>query len=153
MSEVETGGRQWRTYAVAAGVTAFAANWVWEMAHMRTGRELEIQPWLQTIPMCTVAASGDVILTVVPYVCGALIAWNARLAWTGRVKTYLSLAALGFATAATGEYIGLAADEWTYNERMPIVPELGIGAWPALQLTLLVPRSLVVANFARRRVR
>lgn len=116
---------------------------------MRAYRELESQPWLDTLGGCTLAALGDVLLTLIPYTVAAIMSRNARWAWAGGAKTYLVLAALGFATAMIGEHIGLGAGEWSYNERMPIVPVFDVGAWPALQLTLLVPLSFLVANRAR----
>jgi hypothetical protein len=36
---------------------------------------------------------------------------------------------------------------WSYTDKMPIVPVLGIGLWPLAQLTLLVPLSVVIAHY------
>jgi hypothetical protein len=50
------------------------------------------------------------------------------------------------------EYIGLRAGKWSYNDRMPIVPIIGLGAWPVLQLTLLTPLAFWITNLARQPV-
>ena len=144
--------RQWRTYVLAAAAIAFGANWIWEMAHMPAYREMESRAWLETVPWCTAAALADVILTFIPYFVGAAIVRNSCWAWSGGVKTYVTLAALGFVTAVIGEYVGLQSGKWSYNEQMPIVPGIEVGAWPVLQLTILVPLAFAAGNFRRRRV-
>lgn len=37
---------------------------------------------------------------------------------------------------------------WAYNARMPRLPWLGVGLWPALQMTLLPPLVAVVVRRA-----
>ena len=59
----------------------------------------------------------------------------------GRWNIYATAAVLGLAYAA------LAAGRWSYTERMPVVPGLGAGLWPLLQMTLLPPLTFL---FARR---
>lgn len=143
--------RQWRVYFVVSAATAFGANLIWEMTQMRSYRELEVQPWWETLAGCTAAAGADVLLAFIPYVVGAALSRNARWAWAGGMKTYCTLAALGFVTAVIGERIGLASRQWSYNERMPIIPGIEVGVLPALQLTLLIPLAFAAGNAARRR--
>lgn len=140
---------QWRRYFTTATAVAFVTNWIWEMAHMRAYRELESEPWSETLAGCTGAALGDVLLTWIPFAIGAIVSRNARWAWAGGAKIYFALAAMGFATAIIGEHVALRSGEWSYNERMPIIPGLDVGVWPALQLTLLIPLSFGVANLVR----
>lgn len=141
--------RQWRTYLIVTVVVAFGANLIWEMAHMRAYRELESQPWRETLAGCAAAALGDVVLTWIPFALGAVVSRSLRWTWAGGAKTYCALAALGFATAVIGEHVALRSGEWSYNERMPIIPGIEVGAWPVLQLTLLVPLSFGLANAVR----
>ena len=82
------------------------------------------------VPWCTAAALADVILTFTPYFLVAVIARSSRWAWSGGVMTYVALAALGFVTAVIGEYVGLQSGKWSYNDRMPVVPIIEVGAWP-----------------------
>lgn len=142
---------QWRRYLGTSAVTAFTTNLVWEMTQMRAYRDLASQPWWDTLGRCTVAAGADVLLTLIAYGIGTVVSRNTRWAWEGGVKTYCVLAAFGFAIAVIGEYVGLRTGEWSYNEEMPIVPGFNVGAWPVLQLTLLIPFAFAVGNAARRR--
>jgi hypothetical protein len=97
--------------------------------------------------------ANSVLLTFIPYGVGAAVSRRARWAWAGGAKTYCVLAALGFVTAVIGERIGLALREWSYNERMPIIPGIEVGVLPALQLTPLIPLAFAAANAVRRRER
>jgi len=58
----------------------------------------------------------------------------------GRWNIYATAAVLGLAYAA------LAAGRWSYTERMPVVPGLGAGLWPLLQMTLLPPLTFWIAR-------
>jgi hypothetical protein len=54
--------------------------------------------------------------------------------------------------AAIVERIGISAGQWSYTQRMPIVPVLDVGLWPLLQLTVLVPAALWAAMRSYRRL-
>lgn len=72
--------RPLRHYPMTTVVTAFTTNLAWEMTQMRAYRELEGQPWWETVGTCAVAAGADVLLTLVPYGAGAVVTRNFR--WT-----------------------------------------------------------------------
>ncbi|MEK7603867.1 MAG: hypothetical protein AAB461_01975 [Patescibacteria group bacterium] len=44
---------------------------------------------------------------------------------------------IGTAVAIFNEWYGLSTERWEYNKYMPIIPVLGVGLTPALQLGLL----------------
>jgi len=51
------------------------------------------------------------------------------------------------------EWKGIGFAKWSYNERMPIVPAVEVGLWPLLQLSILVPASMIVAALESRMAR
>jgi hypothetical protein len=138
-------------FIAAAAVIAFVLNWVWEMAQMSAYGEMAGVPWSQTLLPCTVAAVGDVAITMAVYGVGALAAGAWRWGMSGRWNVYATGALLGAACAVGYDYRALAVGRWSYTERMPIVPLLGVGLWPCLQLTLLVPIVFAAARWTAQR--
>lgn len=136
----------WR-FLAALAVSSFAMNWLWEMVQMPAYAEMAGRSWWETVPRCTAASFGDVGLTLGVYAIGALAA--GRLAWgvAGTWNVYAASALLGAVIGAAIEWRFLSLGRWSYTDRMPVVPVLGVGLWPFLQLTLLVPASLAVAGW------
>ena len=144
MSSAECSRSLWSFFA-ALLVAAFGLNWIWEMLQMPAYAEMAGRAWHDTFWICTRASLGDVLITLSVYGVGALAAGQVRWGTTGRWNVYATAALLGAACAAVIEWKALATGRWNYSERMPIVPLLGVGLWPTLQLTLLVPASVRVA--------
>lgn len=138
-------GRSFRSFLVAIAAVAFVLNWVWEMAQGGAYVELAALPWHQRLVRCTIAALGDVVLTLGTYGVGSLAAGRLRWGMAGGWNVYATGALLGAATAVAIEWKALAFDLWSYNEHMPIAPLAEVGFWPFLQLTLLVPASFWIA--------
>lgn len=128
-------------------LASFVLNEIWEMAQMSSYVETSGHSWASTLEFCTDAAVGDVGITLGLYAGGALAAgdpgWGLRSRW----NIYATVAVLGLAYAALVEHAALAAGRWSYTDRMPVVPWLGAGLWPLLQMTLLPSLTFL---FARR---
>ena len=109
--------------------------------------EMAGRAWGQTVVTCTVATLGDVAVTFAVWAVGALAA--GRLTWgmSGRWNVYAAAALLGGAWAVAYECHSLATGRWSYDGRMPVVPLVGVGLWPLLQLTLLIPLALGLAGW------
>ncbi len=135
MRNLETSRPAWRLVAALAGV-AFALNWPWEVMRM-PAYELPARASASTALAHVVPSLGDVAITFAVYGVCALAAGRWRLA--GAWNEYAAASLLGGACAAAFEWKALASGWWSYNSRMPVVPLLGVGLWPLLQLTLLVP--------------
>jgi len=90
---------------------------------------------------------GDVGITLAVYGIGALAAGQLGWGMTGKWNVYATAAVLGGVSAAAFEWFSLATGRWSYTHRMPVVPVLGVGLWPVLQLTLLVPAALWIARW------
>jgi hypothetical protein len=94
---------------------------------------------------CFVAALGDAAMLALLY---ALMACAAeRWLWFDRLSFWrtILLVSLGILVAAVVEFHALAAGKWSYDDRMPRVPFLGIGWSPVLQMTL-IPLALAWAS-------
>lgn len=134
-------------FIVITVLASLVLNEVWEMAQMSAYVETAGYSWTSTLGRCTLAAIGDVGIILGIYVTGALIArdlgWGLRGCWS----MYATTAILGLAYAVLVEDAGLAAGSWSYTERMPVVPVLGVGFWPLLQMTLLPPLVFLFAKW------
>lgn len=116
-------------------IVAFAVNWIWEisqtfafdMSGVSTGKMLLF---------CALASVIDGIVTM-------LIFWLLRkfienLGW----KFFLAAAVLGAVCAVFFEQTAFIFDLWSYDEEMPVLPVIGTGLLPFVQLTILVPLAI-----------
>ena len=136
----------WPFFAALA-LAAFCLNWPWEMAQMGAYVEMAGRGWWDVLLPCTQAALGDVALTFAVWAVGALAAADVCWGMTGRWNVYLVAALLGGARALAYEWKALGSGRWHYTDRMPVLPVLGVGLWPLLQLMLLVPLALGLARW------
>ncbi|NKE70272.1 hypothetical protein [Candidatus Manganitrophus noduliformans] len=104
--------------------------------------EMAGQPWRETALRCTVASIGDALLTLG---AGLLLAWRFKHRGARTRRVYLQGAFIGAACAVAIEWIAIFWGRWSYSDRMPQIPWLGVGLWPILQLTLLIPAALWIA--------
>lgn len=137
-------------FFVALAIVAFILNWFWEMAQMRAFVEMATASWTTTLVPCTFAALGDVILTFLVYGVGALLTrrstWGLQAQWRD-----FALAAIAGGTVATAyEWLTQFTGRWTYTVEMPIVPVIGVGLWPLMQLTIITPISIWIASLTAR---
>jgi hypothetical protein len=120
-------------------VIALGLNFLWEMMQMSAYAEMAGRPWRETVLACAAASVGDDALTLGIYGVGALVKRDWRWVMRGGWKNYLTAALLAAGFAAVIELTATAAGYWSYHSRMPVLPLLGVGLWPFLQLALLVP--------------
>jgi hypothetical protein len=132
-------------FFAAVFILAFGLNFLWEMLQMPAYAETAGRPWRDTALVCAVASAGDAALTLVIYGIGALVKGDRRWVMRGGWTNYVTSALLAAACAAAIEVAALATGHWSYISRMPVLPPFGVGLWPLLQLTLLVPLSLRIA--------
>jgi hypothetical protein len=57
-------------------------------------------------------------------------------------KFYLAAAFLGALCAVLFEWFAFRSGLWSYGEEMPVLPVIGTGLLPFVQLTLLVPLAI-----------
>jgi hypothetical protein len=138
--------RQLGRFFAATVSVSFVLNEIWEMAQMSSYVETTGLSWTSTLGFCTRAAAGDVGIILGIYAAGALAAGDLGWGLRGRWNIYAKVAVLGLASAALVEHAALSAGRWTYMESMPVVPVLGAGLWPLLQMTLLPPLTFLFAR-------
>lgn len=81
-------------------------------------------------------AALDAVWTLGLYLAARGIVTIAR--WNrGRAPFFCTLAFVGAASAIGVERWALITNRWTYTTAMPIVPLLGVGLWPTLQMTII----------------
>ena len=139
--------RQLGRFFAATLLSGFALNEIWEMAQMSAYVETASRSWTSTLGFCTRAAVGDVGMILGISAVGALAAGDLLWGLRGRWNIYATAAMLGLAYAAPVESVALAVGRWSYTEHMPVVPGLGAGLWPLLQMTLLPPLTFWVSRW------
>ena len=127
---------------LALGFVALALHAMWERMHvpLYTG-----YAHLTELPIIYYAVLGDVFYTLVAVLFIGL--FKGRVLWfvapSGR--DIAGLVVLGFWIALFVEYKALALGRWAYLDAMPIVPFLGVGLSPLIQMMLLLPLSVFLA--------
>ena len=150
MTAARSAGPPW-PFLAALGLVAFPLNWVWEMLQMPAYREMAGRSWAETVGTCTLAALGDIAVTFAALGLAVLVAGRLRWGEGGGWNVYAAAALTGVLFATVIESGALSAGRWSYTDRMPVVPVLGVGLWPVLQLALLVPASVRAARWLARR--
>ena len=141
-----SGFQQFRSPILLTFLLAFAGNLIWEMAQMYAYSGLSGSA-SEMVLSCSSAAAGDAVFIAVLYWLGRKIThernWTFRWNWRR-----LSLAAATSVIAAVGiEAVSQKVGMWRYSEAMPVIPGLGVGLWPILQLPILT--TLVFAVIGR----
>lgn len=133
-------------FFAATVLAGFVLNEIWEMMQMPAYVETVGRSWTSTLALCTRAAVGDVGIILGIAATGALAAGDPGWGLRNRWNIYATAAVMGLIYAVLIEHAALAAGRWSYTERMPVVPMLGAGFWPLLQMTLLPPLTFWIAQ-------
>lgn len=120
--------------------SSFVLHVMWEYAHI--GLYTGYSSLEGILPVWVFATVGDVAYTILAL--GVVTLFKQDYQWVHHpsFRDYVGLSFLGFGVALLVEYKALALQRWAYLATMPLVPFLGIGASPVLQMTLLLPLSV-----------
>ena len=143
--------RHYLQQIMAMFLVAVAVNYVWELAQAPlyagwTG-------WDNIWWHCFVASLGDGILVWIIFATGWAV--FRRFDWIAdpdaRAIGVMLAAGLGIALAI--EWLAVhILERWTYGPRMPVIPVIGIGLVPVLQMLLLPPLIFrIVAGWSGRK--
>ncbi len=143
MSAQATGGDTLRGLS-AIFLVAVALNYPWELAHgpLFVGMDSFQAMWWH----CFVAALGDGVLVWIIHAAGR--AAFQRADWFARpgLAGYAVMLGMGLALAVGVEWIAVhTLHRWTYTAQMPLIPGLGIGVTPVLQMLVLPPLIFYLA--------
>ena len=132
-------------------IVSFLLHLGWESSHLSLYGGYEHLSSI--LPINIWASIGDVLYTLGAVLLVALL--KGRLNWV-REATYkdiASLAILGFFIAVFVEYKGLFLNRWHYLEAMPVIPVLGVGLSPILQMIILLPISVFLTKYILMRIK
>lgn len=129
-------------FVVAVALSAFLVNEVWEVAQMFAYIRPTGASWISEFARCTRAAAGDVVIILGIGAIGALASGDPAWSLTGKRNVYVASSVLGLVYATLLERLALAEGRWSYADAMPLVPLLGVGLLPLLQMVLLPPLSI-----------
>jgi hypothetical protein len=127
-------------FLFALVATAFALNWIWEMAQTFAYAEKPTVSFAEIFIICTLASIVDAVVTL------AIYAFLKFLMKPNSAMFYLSAAILGALCAVGFEWFAFRFGLWSYSEQMIVLPFLGTGLMPFVQLTLLVPSAIWLAE-------
>ena len=136
------------SYAVLAFVS-FLLHLVWERSHivLYTGYEaLE-----GVLPVFVYATIGDVAYTLFAAFLFAVVYRDGEWMKTAAGREYAVLALLGLCIAILVEMKAMYLDRWEYTHAMPLL--YGLGLSPLIQMTVLLPLSVLITVAIVRRLR
>lgn len=132
-------------YTVKLAIFALLLHVVWENA--QAPLYAGYQSFLQHLPICSVGALGDVVITLLVFA----FFWLLKKSVPSTKTDFLALAIMGFVIAVAIEQNALLLNKWSYTSAMQLVPYLRIGFAPILQMTLLLPLSFYLAGLFNRK--
>lgn len=136
-------GSPWRTLATLF-VLAVLFHYPWELAQspLYLGMENFRAMWWH----CFVASVGDGFLVLFIFVTGWVVL--RRQAWFVQpgVRGYFLMLVVGLVIGVSVEWAAVhVLGRWAYTAQMPLIPGLGVGIVPILQMLVLPPLIFRVA--------
>ncbi len=126
-------------YGILSGI-AFVLNWFWETAQMFAFELGTGNDRIRVFMFCTLASIVDALVTV------GIYELLKKIGITNRTAFYSLAAAFGAILAVGFELLALRFELWNYNRMMPVIPILGTGFLPIVQLILLIPLAIWLAK-------
>lgn len=119
-------------------VISVLLNFPWEVAQMPL-YVVEVN-WLEFARHCIIPSLGDGLIVLLIFSVGWVGRgrpdWTDAPGWVG----YALMLITGFAIAVIVEWVALhGLNRWSYTDNMPLMPGLGVGVTPVLQMLILPP--------------
>ena len=113
-------------------------NFVWELAQMPL--YVEGGKLLEFAVHCIVPSLGDGVLVLIIFGVGWMVFRRADWFVLPGLFGYVLMLMTGLVIAVLVEWIAVyGLGRWSYTTRMPVLPVLGVGLSPVLQMLLLPP--------------
>lgn len=119
-------------------IVAFIFNFIWEMSQVALYKP-HFDGVLDLILVHIRATFGDVIIFLIIYALISLVSRDTRWILKNKTNPLMLASFFGFILAVAIEKYAIATGRWGYSELMPIIPFIGVGLSPVLQLTILTP--------------
>jgi hypothetical protein len=142
--------RELRGTAARLFVWAWIVNFGWEMA--QAPLYAPMGPIWTAIGQCVRASVGDAGIVVALWVVGAYIFGSPDWFRCAGATRIVALALIGGLISVGLERAALSAGRWAYRSAMPVIPGLGVGLTPVLQMALLPTLILRFAGSRAARV-
>lgn len=114
---------------------SFGLNLTWEMLQMPLFQAMD---WsARSWALCGAASLGDAAFSAAIYGALAWVNWDAWWATRRTVRDVTLIVTTGLVAATLGERLTGALEWWSYSSLMPMVPLLGVGVVPFVQLSIL----------------
>ncbi len=133
-------------------VVAVLVNYLWEVPQMAF-YEWWGASWAVGLLVCLLAALGDGLLVLALYGLGCALFRRRDWILQPGVAGYNLLVLAGMVVAVALEMHALAWGRWAYNTRMPVIPGLGVGLVPVVQMMVLPPLAARLARWWLQRTR
>ncbi|MDI1237400.1 MAG: hypothetical protein PSV26_07950 [Polaromonas sp.] len=132
-------------------VISVLLNFPWEVAQMPL--YVEEGSWFEFALHCIIPSLGDGLIVMLIFGVGWAV--RGRSDWTDQPgwAAYVLMLMTGFSVAVIVEWVGFyGLNRWSYTASMPLLPGLGIGVVPVLQMLILPPVIFRITGwwFARR---
>lgn len=132
--------------AVAFVIWAFLIQWGWEAIHAAAYVETA-GPVRQRLRCCLPMGAIDAVWSFGLAVTARVIVRRADQ--SNRAAFFCVMAVFGAVTATILEWHALRTGRWTYNYLMPLIPGLGVGAFPVLQMAIVPIVAARLSGFPR----
>jgi hypothetical protein len=126
-------------------VVAVLFNYPWELAQapLYVGMNSFRATWWH----CFRASLGDGLLVFIIFAAGWAVLWRRDWFVHPGVRGYLVMLAIGLTIGVSVEWGAVhLLGRWAYTAQMPLLPGLGVGIAPLLQMLVLPPLIFRVAT-------
>lgn len=114
-------------------LTSFVLNLVWENLHERLYAQYDYFMKSLYFLGCTI---GDVVLTYIIYGLVAAVFKDRFWIRNFNFKLLPIVILMAGMVSFAAEWVAIQLDLWSYNEKMPVVPFLGVGLSPFLAIVI-----------------
>ena len=134
--------------------SSFLLHLLWENLHGPLYLVGTTPPDTQRLLFAT--ATGDMIFMLVIFAVLAMLhrdwLWVSKKTSYAKISTWIVAIAIGVLLGTSFELWAVHIDHrWTYAEAMPIIPVLGIGLSPVLQMVVVPVAVLAITSMITRR--
>ncbi len=126
---------------------AFLLHFAWEMLQAPLWVGMAEMPHWQAARACTVATLGDVIIALVAFWAGAVVAQTRRWLLSPKHRAVIAYVLVGLVLTVAYEYLATGPlGRWEYTASQPRLPWIGTGIAPVLQWLTLPFATLWLAR-------